>query len=52
MWSATVSIALATIAEAFSPPHVDNLIVTYAAAAIGYCLASSGVAPYLMQTCA
>ena len=44
--------AVATIAEAVSPPHVDNLVVTYAAAATGYCLAESGVAPYLLATCA
>ena len=42
----------ATLAEAISPPHVDNLLVTYAAAATAFCLNESGIAPFLMQTCA
>ncbi|KAL1518667.1 hypothetical protein AB1Y20_002955 [Prymnesium parvum] len=52
MKSAAISIGVATIAEAISPPHVDNLLVTYAAAAVSFCLAESGVAPYLLTTCA
>ena len=52
MATAALSIAIATAAEAVSPPHVDNLLVTYAAAAVGFCLAESGVAPYLTRTCA
>jgi len=50
--AATLCIAAATIAEAISPPHVDNLLVTYAAAAVAFCLAESGYAPYMLQTCA
>ena len=34
-----------------SPPHVDNLLVTYAAAAVAFCLNESGYAPYMLATC-
>jgi len=52
MGAATACIFAATLAEAVSPPHVDNLLVTYAAAAVAFCLAESGYAPYMLQTCA
>lgn len=51
-WAAAVCIAVATAAEAISPPHVDNLLVTYAAAATAFCLSESGAAPFLMSGCA
>lgn len=50
--TAALCIAAATVAEAVSPPHVDNLLVTYAAAAVAFCAASSGYAPYMLFTCA
>ena len=50
--AASLCIGAATIAEAISPPHVDNLLVTYAAAAVAFCLAESGYAPYMLHTCA
>lgn len=49
--AATACVGVATVAEAISPPHVDNLLVSYAAAATGYCLSESGLAPFLMRTC-
>ena len=52
MRAATMCIGAATIAEAISPPHVDNLLVTYAAAAVAFCLNESGYAPYMLHTCA
>jgi len=52
MRAATLCIGAATLAEAISPPHVDNLLVTYAAAAVAFCLAESGTAPWMLQTCA
>eukprot|EP00316_Scyphosphaera_apsteinii_P024347 CAMPEP_0119310608 /NCGR_PEP_ID=MMETSP1333-20130426/19669_1 /TAXON_ID=418940 /ORGANISM="Scyphosphaera apsteinii, Strain RCC1455" /LENGTH=325 /DNA_ID=CAMNT_0007314823 /DNA_START=111 /DNA_END=1088 /DNA_ORIENTATION=+ len=45
---AALCIGVATLAEAISPPHVDNLVVTYAAAAMAFCLAQSGVASFLL----
>ena len=45
-------VAVATVAEAISPPHVDNLLVSYAAAATAYCLAESGTLPFLLSGCA
>ena len=50
--AAAACVGAATLAEAISPPHVDNLLVTYAAAATAFCLNESGIAPFLMQTCA
>ena len=50
--AAAACVGAATVAEAISPPHVDNLLVTYAAAATAFCLNESGIAPFLMQTCA
>ena len=50
--AAAACVGAATLAEAISPPHVDNLLVTYAAAATAFCLNESGIAPCLMQTCA
>ena len=50
--AASLCIGAATVAEAISPPHVDNLLVTYAAAAVAFCLAESGYAPYMLHTCA
>lgn len=50
--AAALCILAATVAEAISPPHVDNLLVTYAAGAVAYCLAESGHAPYMLETCA
>ena len=41
-----------TLAEAISPPHVDNLLVSYASAAAAFCLSESGVAPFLLHGCA
>ena len=52
MTAATLCIGAATLAEAVSPPHVDNLLVTYAAAAVAFCLAEGGYAPFMLQTCA
>jgi len=52
LFAAALCIGAATIAEAISPPHVDNLLVTYAAAAVAFCLAESGVAPFMLHTCA
>jgi len=49
--AAALCIAAATVAEAISPPHVDNLLVTYAAAAVAFCLNESGYAPYMLATC-
>ena len=50
--AACVCIAVATVAEGISPPHVDNLLVTYASAAAAFCLSESGVAPFLLHSCA
>ena len=50
--AAALCLGAATIAEAVSPPHVDNLLVTYAAAAVAFCLAESGIAPFMLRTCA
>ena len=50
--TASLCVGAATVAEAISPPHVDNLLVTYAAAAVAFCLSESGAAPYMLQTCA
>ena len=50
--AAALCIAVATMAEAISPPHVDNLLVTYAAAATAFCLSESGLAPFLLSGCA
>lgn len=50
--AAALCIGVATVAEAISPPHVDNLLVTYAAAASAFCLSESGVAPFLLLGCA
>ena len=50
--AAALCIGVATVAEAISPPHVDNLLVTYAAAAVAFCLAESGVAPFMLHACA
>jgi len=51
-WAAAVCVAVATVAEAISPPHVDNLLVTYASAATAFCLSESGAAPFLLSGCA
>lgn len=51
-YAATLCVLAATFAEAISPPHVDNLLVSYAAAAVAFCLAESGVAPSMLRTCA
>ena len=51
-FAAVVCFAVATVAEAISPPHVDNLLVSYAAAATAYCLAESGAVPFLLSGCA
>lgn len=52
LFAAALCIGAATLAEAVSPPHVDNLLVSYAAAAVAFCLAESGVAPFMLRTCA
>jgi len=52
LYAAALCIGTATLAEAVSPPHVDNLLVTYAAAAVAFCLAESGVAPFMLHSCA
>jgi len=51
-FAASVTVAVATVAEAISPPHVDNLLVSYASAAAAFCLSESGVAPFLLHGCA
>jgi hypothetical protein len=42
--------AAATLAEAVSPPQVDNLLVVYAVIITGYALIASGKAPFLLDT--
>ena len=52
LWASALCVGAATVAEAISPPHVDNLLVTYAAAAVAFCLAKSGAAPFMLRGCA
>ena len=42
--------AVATLAEAVSPPQVDNLLVVYGVMITGYALIASGNAPFLLET--